>query len=644
MKKILSLFSFIFALFVLVSCSDDADDTPKVQLETPTVVVSGNQATWNSITNAKGYVVSIDGTAQPEQVETSYTLTTTEPGDYTIKVKAVAENSKTHMDSAFSTAQTLTIVDLNKLPTTTIWVVGDSTVCDYGKYDASGNKTGVTDATYFYDRYGYATQFSEFMSDKVTVNNLALSGRSSKSFTEETNYSTLTSKIKSGDYLVIGFGHNDEKSDDAARFASALESTETVGSFKYNLYNYYVKVAKDAGATPIICSPIVRASKTNDYTGSNGHITAAGNYAKACIELGEEKNVTVVDLTTLTKELYTRLGYDEAIYFHAMTSGSSATEPKVTSADTTHINIYGAKMVSYLFAKAIKDSTCSLKNYINQNLVEPTKAKDLVVNPYYTYKPYSDPDFAEYEAMIEAGKLDDTTGEYDTTAYDHFKTITDGWVGTAFGDVGGDPKNSGNGYVAKEVSAGVFNVGQGQSTGSTAYKGKIASATEGRGYVLQKISITKNFTFEADAKVINLDSGAGNQSGFGILVRDECYLGTGNDKSLGLGNSYNAGFVTTSSGAGVIYSRESGVIASTYAGTVSAYAVGSEAHLKIERVGQIVTCTVEYGGQKYEKQYIDVDLIGIDNDYMYVGMYGARGTIAEFTNVVLTITGESQGA
>nr|MCR4822583.1 hypothetical protein [Treponema sp.] len=103
--------------------------------------------------------------------------------------------------------------DDSSLSACTVWVVGDSTVCDYTKEDGT-----LTDATYFYPRYGYGTQLSNYLSSKITVKNLALSGRSSKSFLSEDNYTTLKDGIKSGDFLIVGFGHNDEKSDDAERF------------------------------------------------------------------------------------------------------------------------------------------------------------------------------------------------------------------------------------------------------------------------------------------------------------------------------------------------------------------------------------------------------------------------------------------
>jgi hypothetical protein len=81
--------------------------------------------------------------------------------------------------------------------------IGDSTVCGFND-------------PYYYPRYGYGTQVGKYLDSSVTVNNLALSGRSSKSFidpTDNPNYAVLTSSIKAGDYLIIGFGHNDEKAD-----------------------------------------------------------------------------------------------------------------------------------------------------------------------------------------------------------------------------------------------------------------------------------------------------------------------------------------------------------------------------------------------------------------------------------------------
>ena len=106
-----------------------------------------------------------------------------------------------------------------------LFLVGDSTVSSFN--DA-----------YYYPRYGYGTQIGNYFDSKLKVNNLALSGRSSKSFLSESNYETFKASIKEGDYLIIGFGHNDEKDDDALRFTNPTGGVDDETSFKHYLYNY----------------------------------------------------------------------------------------------------------------------------------------------------------------------------------------------------------------------------------------------------------------------------------------------------------------------------------------------------------------------------------------------------------------------
>ena len=663
MKKLIGLFFAFIAIFVMVSCGKKGDSTNNnvTRLDAPVLTLTDNVVTWDAVENAGGYVVKVNDSVSEEQTETSYTITVTEAGEYRITVKAVPTDTTLYKESYYSEEVVYT---KKSLSTTTVYIVGDSTVCDYGVYDGNGNKTGVTDTTDFYDRYGYGTQFYNYFSSLVTFNNLAKSGRSALSFIKEENYATLTTKIKAGDYLVIGFGHNDEKFDDADRFADPSLPITTEGSFKNLLYEKYIKVAEDAGATAILDTPIVRYSDTLDFTGAKAHkltltdkdinnfgtTTLAGHsagdvldYPKAIKELGEEKNVEVVDLTTLTANLYTSLGADEAKYLHRVTSGNSDTEPNFNSIDATHINILGAKHVAYLFANAIKNSNSSLKNYVNATLTAPNRANDLVKNPYYTYVPYSAVDIDAYSEYLTLNAETIT----------HFANNANGWYGTGFGDTGGDPTVAGNGYVAKQSEDGIYEVGQGNSTGTTTYKGKIASTVEGIAFLFRQVSITKNFKFTADAEVITKDSGVTNQTAFGITVRDACYVAgqtsTLKNSAIGNDNSFNAGFVTLSSSMKIVYSRESTALTTEdekkIGGSLAAYyAEGDTAHMEITRTGQIVVCTVIYKNVTYTQTYIDVDLIGIDSDYMYVGMYAGRGTIARFSNVSFAITGDSQGA
>lgn len=507
--------------------------------------------------------------------------------------------------------------DDSSLSAATLWVVGDSTVCDYGDY-IKDSSAKLTDSTYFYPRFGYGMQLYNFLSEKITVKNIALSGRSSKSFLSEANYATLKNEIKAGDFLVVGFGHNDEKSDDAERFASANGSTDTEGSFKYNLYNYYAKIALDNGATPILCSPIVRLNNKNDYTGSYAHVTDNGDYGKAVIELGSEKGIQTVDLTSLTKEIYTNLGYDEAIYFHAMSSGKSDSEPKLESVDTTHVNVYGAKKVAWLIAKTIKESNCALKPYV-KSTKEPTKDADLVKNPSFKYVAYTAVDWTSYSPA------------------DQFKTTASGWYGTAFGDCGGAPATASNGYYATETSSGIFKIGQ---TGTSSPKGKIANTSVGIAFLFKQISISRNFTLSGTAKVLNTASV--KQAGFGLMLRDDCYV-PANDKSILSNFVASSIYCDTDSSVKFNMKFENGLAAGSN-GLSNLYAAGDTVTFTIKRLGQVVKVTTVYKGENYTETYTDFDFVAKDNDYFYAGFFATRGTCIEVSDVTFTDDGESQGA
>lgn len=583
-----------------------------VKLATPVVTLEGSVVSWSAIENASGYIVTFNNAPLPAQSETSYQITANETGDYKVTVQAVSNNLELYTNSDLSNEVIYTYTGSVVKEAHTLYIVGDSTLASFND-------------SYYYPRYGYGTQLGNYFDDMITVNNLALSGRSSKSYIVEENYTTLKNNIKAGDYLLIGFGHNDEKNDDATRFTDASKPTEDSTSFKYSLNEYYLKLASEKGATPILCTPIVRANSSNDYTGSSGHVTANGDYAKAIVELGQEKDVAVVNLRDITKNEYTSIGYDEAIYYHAMTAGIYDTDgttiiPLTSSVDNTHLNIYGAKYVAYEVAYTLKNSTSSLGQYVKEEIARPVKANDLVANSSYKVSAYKAPDLSTYKAP------------------DQFKTISEGWYGTAFGDCGGSPISSSNGFVAKETTEGVFTVGQ---TGSSS-KGKFAGSSDGFAYLFRQVDASKNFEITAEAKV--LTTGKTKQAGFGLMIRDDCYVNL-SDKTLpNYANYLAAGLVTTETNMNVLFGRESGSLKKENNVIDSLYQANDTATLKIVRLGQVITISVTYKGQTYTKDYPDFDLLSVDSKYIYVGMFANRGTTVEFTNVNFTITGEAQGA
>ncbi|MDE5721209.1 MAG: hypothetical protein K2I30_00495 [Clostridia bacterium] len=495
-------------------------------------------------------------------------------------------------------------VDTSTKLTGKIYLVGDSTVCGFND-------------NYYLPRYGYGTQLYNYINcDANQIVNLALSGRSSKSFLTESNYATLTSSISAGDYLIIGFGHNDEKSDEPARFTSPVGDKSVAGSFQNSLYENYVKIATEKGATPILCTPIVRYDTSGSYTGSKVHVTSDGDYAAAIRALGEDTGTTVVDLTELTKTVY-KADNTAAAYFHAHTSydGEKPNETP-TGRDDTHINMYGAKMVSYKLTQALLNTDCSLKANIKTNATAPTKDKD-------------------YAAAIENSYVKPDYKPFDPSLYNDRK-ITGDWYRTVIGNIGG--KKASNFTITYDN--GVFVVG---NSGNA--NGKFDGNGDGFGAIFMQIDKNKNFTASASIKVNEIGTDKPNQSGFGLMLRDDIHIDgvpaeTYTGKEIITSNYVTAG--AFGDGSSTLFSRENGAL--TKPNKTTTVSVGSTYTVSIERVGQTVKVDFSDGTNNYTNTYTDFDFVAVDNNYMYLCLFANRGIVAEFSNVQFEITGDSQGA
>ena len=634
MKKITISLGLLGSCLLLAACSNGKTTTgSNASLETTTLGTTTTVDTTTVVptttldtTTVNTTTVAPTTTVNTTTVDTTTVVPTTTVNTTTLPVVTTTEDVTTTEPVIATPTPVVTTTDeattTSELPIvlkdTEIIMVGDSTMCSFSD-------------SYYYPRYGYGTQMSNYFDSKAKVTNLAISGRSSLSFINETAYQTMLNNLDEGDYLVIGFGHNDEKSEDLTRFrscnyASIDDALNDENSFASSLYNNYIKKALDKGATPILATPITRLDSTNNYTGSVVHNTSNGNYTQTIIDLAEKYDLTCIDLTKETSEEYKNLGYNEAIYYHAMTKGAYDTDgttivPVLSSVDTTHINIYGAKFVSYEFATLLGDTNCYLKNYVKADIEKPTKENDLVENKNYVPLAYNAVDWSSYKPTQE------------------FTTKTTGIYGTAFGDTGGAPASKG--FVAKEAEEGVFTVGQG--TNETA-SGKITSKSFGFAYAFKQIAVSNNYTITAEAKVTKLLTSATKQVGFGLMIRDDCYTPV---KDASITSNCICASVYNMSGSGLSFNfsfENDAYVAGNAQTSESMYSVDSTAKFTIVRNGQNITITTDYNGKTYTNTYIDFDLQAIDFNNYYLGMFATRGTIVEFSNVTYTYNGEYTGA
>ena len=498
----------------------------------------------------------------------------------------------------------------------TFWVVGDSTVSPFND-------------SYYLPREGYGEELENYFN--ANVYNLAVSGASSKDFTGMANYTTL---LKGSDtvpalgdaagdkFLLIGFGHNDEKTE-PARYTNPNGDYKTEGSFANSLYVNYIQPALERGVIPVVCTPIARLTEANNkasYDGASGHKTTTvtigdavyegGDYAQAIRDMCSELHLICVDLTDATINENIAMG-KKAQYTHSFTGAKADKRGKLspTGLDLTHTNSYGAKLNAWLIAQLTADTPLGA---YNRNKAKPTYKQ--------FYGDAANPDYvpSSYAAPTQTSKLWPAFTDANGTV----------WNGSVFGNVGGDDKISGGDFTAAVD-------GQNITLGVANNRGKIASTVDGLMMYYVQLPAGTNFTLTAKATVNKLAKN--NQVSFGLMARDEMYVDTSISDPIG---DYVA-VGTRNQGAINCFGRKSGAL---YDGPAAAVKYGAGDTVDLKLVGTADGFTLTYGDNETASAGFDYALTAVDSDYIYVGFYVARNASVTFSNVQLTTSGVSSGS
>jgi lysophospholipase L1-like esterase len=162
----------------------------------------------------------------------------------------------------------------------------------------------------------------------------------------------VLSLMKPGDYLLIQYGHNDEK-----------EKGEGVGAFttyKASL-KHFVEETRKKGGTPILITPVQRRTFDSGGKITNSH----GDYPEAVRQAAAELRVPLIDLNSMSKEFYEALGKERSAV--AFKEG-----------DGTHHSNYGAYELARMIADSIRAQKLSLAKYLIEDLqgFDPKKPDD----------------------------------------------------------------------------------------------------------------------------------------------------------------------------------------------------------------------------------------------------------------------------
>lgn len=251
-----------------------------------------------------------------------------------------------------------------KNDTVTIWMAGDSTMANKPIDDEKQER-------------GWGQMLPLMLQGPVKVENHAVNGRSSKSFIDEGRWDKMLAGMKKGDYVIIEFGHNDEK-------PKADRHTDPGTTFDVNLRKF-VREAKKKGVTPVLMNSIVRRNfpsqefddtknvsdqpkigpvTTDSKKEGDILVDTHGDYLLSPANVAKKEKVAFVDFNKITHDLVQYLGPEKSKKLYMwIPAGKYRFCPK-GKIDNTHLNIYGGTVLARLAANALAETVPGFAQYV----------------------------------------------------------------------------------------------------------------------------------------------------------------------------------------------------------------------------------------------------------------------------------------
>lgn len=209
------------------------------------------------------------------------------PGGTQVKLKSREADSYTWDDKLtleFLGDPHVASIDIEPVDVPTVFLAGDSTVTDQRAEPAAS----------------WGQMLPALFEPDVAVANHAESGETLKSFVTELRFDKMLSPMKPGDWLLIQFGHNDQK--------AQWPQTYVDPAITYPAWlRTYIAEARRRGAHPVL----VTSPERRNYDNGKVRPTLA-EYAEAARKVAHEEGVPLIDLQERTVTLYEALGEDAA--------------------------------------------------------------------------------------------------------------------------------------------------------------------------------------------------------------------------------------------------------------------------------------------------------------------------------------------
>ena len=208
-----------------------------------------------------------------------------------------------------------------------IFVCGDSTAASYAPEETL--------------MVGWGQLLGGFLPEAQVVN-LAMAGRSTRTFLAEGRLEPAERQACPGDLILVQFAHNDENEKKPERYAAPWTT------YRENL-RFFARFARERGALPVFLTPICMRIWENG-TLRQTH----GEYPAAMRSAAEEMGVPLIDMYAESFRIVASLGEEKskALFMHTA-PGEEPAHPEGQE-DNAHTRRAGAELFAAFGARQLK--------------------------------------------------------------------------------------------------------------------------------------------------------------------------------------------------------------------------------------------------------------------------------------------------
>jgi lysophospholipase L1-like esterase len=216
-------------------------------------------------------------------------------------------------------------VEIEPVVVPTLFVLGDSTVCDQPREPFAS----------------WGQMLTRFFKPDVAIANHGESGESYSASLARRRIDKICSLIKPGDVVIMQLGHNDQK--------EKGEGRGPFGNYKENIRRH-VEMVRARGGVPIIVSPMERRAFDD-----HGKVRPSlSDYAEGARQAASENGVAFIDLHAWSIPFYETL---EA-------KGKDYSRKAFAGQDNTHSNNYGAYEFAKVIAQGLREAKVPLAKFL----------------------------------------------------------------------------------------------------------------------------------------------------------------------------------------------------------------------------------------------------------------------------------------